>query len=211
EGLDYATDEDTTSRHSDPFSNRFDLGRDPISFVERQMTHASELLPKVVENTVKDGEGYQRARQAFGLLFSEYWRSALFAARFPGGVKVHRDHKGDKDARAPFQVVDSKTQRDAMDLLIESTFASPEYEADTLNHLGATRWNHWGIDEPMRLDYPIHETVARMQTMVVRQLLDSVTLSRILDNELKLKDENPYTLAEHLRRVYDGAFSEIKK
>jgi hypothetical protein len=210
EGLDYATDEDTDSLDADPFANRFDLGKDPISFVRRQMSHASELLPKVVENSVKEGDGYQRARQAFGLLFSEYWRSALFAARFPGGVKVHRDHKGDKDARAPFQVVDSKTQRGAMDLLVESTFASPEYEADTLNHLAATRWSHWGIDEPSRLDYPIHETVARMQTMVVRQLLDSMTLSRILDNELKLSEDDPYTLAEHLRRISDGTFSEIK-
>jgi hypothetical protein len=210
EGFDYATDEDTTSRHSDPFSNRFDLGKDPISFVERQMAHASELLPKVVEN-VQEGDGYQRARQAFGLLFSEYWRSALFASRFPGGVKVNRDHKGDADARPPFEVVDSQTQRKAMDLLIKSTFASPEYDSDTLNHLAATRWSHWGISEPARLDYPIHETVARMQGMVVRQLLDSTTLARVLDNELKLKEEDRYTLAEHLRRVSDGAFSELKQ
>ena len=209
-GLDYATDEDTDSRDSDPYSNRFDLGKDPIAFVRRQMSHASELLPDVVKNSVEDGDGYQRARQAFGLLFSEYWRSALFAARFPGGLRVHRDHKGDKDARAPFEVVDPETQRKAMDLLVESTFASPEYEAETLNHLAATRWSHWGISEPSRLDYPIHETVARMQSLVVRQLFDSLTLSRILDNELKVADGEPYTLAEHLRKIVDGAYSELK-
>ena len=208
-GLDYATDEDTDSLDSDPFTNRFDLGKDPIAFVRRQMEHASELLPKVVENSVEEGKGYQRARQAFGLLFSEYWRSALFAARFPGGVSVHRDHKGDKDARPPFAVVDAETQRKAMDLLVESTFASPTYDADVLNHLAATRWSHWGINETSRLDYPIHETVARMQTLVVRQLFDSTTLSRILDNELKAGSDDPYTLAEHVRRIVEGAFTEL--
>jgi hypothetical protein len=210
EGLDYATDEDTDSRDADPFSNRFDLGQNPIEFVRRQMDHAAELLPKVVDNTVAEGEGYQRARQAFGLLFSEYWRSALFATRFPGGVEVHRDHKGDPDARAPFEVLDAQTQRDAMDLVIESTFASPEYDAQTLNFLAATRWNHWGIDEPARLDYPIHETVARVQALVVRQLFDSTTLARIQDNELKVT-EDPYLLSEHLRRIVEGAYSEFAK
>ncbi len=59
-----------------------------------------KLMEKVLERSVDDGDGYQRARQAFGLLLSEYWRTAFFAARFPGGVQVHRDHKGDPK-RAP--------------------------------------------------------------------------------------------------------------
>ena len=70
----------------DPLSNRFDLGKDPLAFVRRQIQHADEMVPKVVEKAVSDGEGYQRARQAFGLLFREYWRAVLFASRFPGGV-----------------------------------------------------------------------------------------------------------------------------
>ncbi len=208
-GLDYATDEDTGSLDSDPFSNRFDLGSDPVAFARQQMEHASALLPKVVERSVEEGDGYQRARRAFGLLLSEYWRTALFASRLPGGVVVHRDHKGDENSRAPFEIVDPQSQRAAMDLLVESTFAAPSYDGDLLNHLAATRWNHWGLREPLRLDYPIHQTVARLQSMVLRQLFDSTALTRMQDNEVKVSsDEEAYTLAEHLRRIVEGAFTE---
>ncbi|MGD9853933.1 MAG: zinc-dependent metalloprotease [Planctomycetaceae bacterium] len=208
-GLDYATDEDTESLDSDPFSNLFDLGSDPVDFARQQMEHASALLPKVVERSVEDGDGYQRARQAFGLLLSEYWRTALFASRLPGGVVVHRDHKGGENARPPFQIVDAKSQRAAMDLLTQSVLASPQYDGDLLNHLAATRWSHWGLSEPTRLDYPIHETISRLQSAVLRQLFDSTTLRRLQDNEIKVAgDADAYTLAEHLRRIVEGVFTE---
>ncbi|MFG0332632.1 MAG: zinc-dependent metalloprotease, partial [Maioricimonas sp. JB049] len=209
-GLEYATDEDTRSFDSDPLSNRFDLGKDPLEFVARQMDHSSELIPKVVERSVKDGEGYQRARQAFGLLMSEYWRSALFAARFPGGVYVRRDHKSDKeDARPPFEVVEAAKQREATRLLLESALAAPEFDGSLLNYLAASRWNHWGVRDLARLDYPIHEIMGRMQGLVISQLLSARTLERLLDNEFKASgDEDVYTLAEHLRLVTDGVFSE---
>ncbi|MBX3438426.1 MAG: zinc-dependent metalloprotease [Planctomycetaceae bacterium] len=208
-GLDFATDEDTRNLDSDPYSNRFDLGSDPVVFAQQQMAHAADLLPKVVDRSVSEGEGYQRARQAFGLLLSEYWRTALFASRLPGGVIVNRDHKGDEKSRPPFQIVDAKAQRDAMDLLSKTVLASPSYDGQMLNHLAATRWSHWGINEPSRLDYPIHETIARMQGALLRQLFDSTTLRRLQDNEVKVAgDADAYTLAEHLRRIVDGVFTE---
>ncbi len=210
-GLDYATDEDTSGYSSDPLSNRFDLGKNPIAFAARQIKISNELLPQVIERSVKDGEGYQRARQAFGMLFSEYWRSARFAARYPGGVLVHRDHKGDKDGRAPFEIVDAKQQRAAMKLLSETVFGTPKYDAKVLNHLAATRWSHWGMRSYTRLDYSIHDYVSMMQSMIVSQLFDSLTLSRLQDGELKVAENaDSYTLAEHLRTLVDSIFTECK-
>ncbi|MEZ6147647.1 MAG: zinc-dependent metalloprotease [Planctomycetaceae bacterium] len=207
--LDYATDEDTGSLDSDPKSNRFDMGDDPIAFARRQMEQAMELIPKVVDRSVEDGDGYQRARQAFGLLLREYWRSALFVARLPGGVYVNRDHKGSEGARPPFQAVDADAQRKAMDLLVETTFAPPSFDGEILNYLSATRWSHWGINEPDRLDYPIHETIGRMHRIVLSELFDSTLLRRLQDGEFKVpNDTDVYTLAEHLDRIVDGAFSE---
>lgn len=208
-GHDYATDEDTRSIDPDPLTNRFDLGREPISFARRQMEHASELMSKVVDKSVKEGQGYQRARQAFGLLLSEYWQTAFFAARFPGGVHVHRDHKGDADARPPFQIVDAAQQREAMKLLVEHVFATPGYNGPMLNFLAASRWSHWGQRSLDRLDYPIHEITLRMQRQVLSQILSPSTLQRLQDNEVKLAmDADAYTLAEHLRLLVEGVFSE---
>jgi hypothetical protein len=170
---------------------------------------SQELLPLVVERAVKEGDGYQRARQAFGMLIREYWHSVALAARFPGGVQIHRDHKGDPNGRAPFTIVDAGKQREAMDLLAKHAFAAPSYNPQLLNQLAATRWRHWGVNEPSRLDYPIHDSISSAQSQIVNRLLSPLTLERLQDNELKVAPETEvYTLAEHLRRIVDAIYSE---
>lgn len=208
-GHDYATDEDTRSVDSDPLSNRFDLGKDPVRFAERQMTLSTDLLPKVVERSVEAGDGFQRARQMFGMLFSEYWRTAAYAARFPGGVHVYRDHKQEDGDRVPFEIVSAEQQRDAMKLLARTAFGTPEYDPRLLNSLAPSRWSHWGMQNLTRLDYPIHDVVSLMQEMLLAQLLDAYTLTRLHDSELKVPDDaDLYTLAEHLRKLVDALFTE---
>jgi len=209
--LEYGTDEDTRSIDPDPYSNRFDLGQDPLEFVRRQVELTTGLMPGVVDRATKEGEGYQKARQAFNLLFGEYRRALGFAARFPGGISVGRDHKGDKDGKAPFQVVDAAKQRDAMKLIAESAFAPPQIEGTSLNYLAVSRWSHWGTSDPIRVDYPIHDDVLAMQDGILGQLLNSMTLTRIADNEFKVpSDQDAYTLAEHLQTIVDSVFSEWK-
>ncbi len=208
-GLDYATDEDVEDTDPDPYANTFDLAKDPLAFIRRQMQHTEELIPLVVEKSVEEGEGYQRARQAFGLLVSEYWRAALLASRFPGGVAVHRDHKGAEDARPPLEIVDPAVQREAMQLVVASAFASPEYDGALLNHLAATNWNHWGLQPSSRTDYPVHRVVELFQSLMLTQLMNPATFERILDNEYKTPTEqDAYTLAEHLDALVSGVFTE---
>ncbi|MAT14944.1 MAG: hypothetical protein CMJ46_06710 [Planctomyces sp.] len=210
EGLQYATDEDTTYYNSDPLTNRFDLGQEPMSYVSRQMKLTSDLIPKVVDRASKEGQNYERVRTAFNLLFSEYWRSAVFAARYIGGVYVHRDHKGDSE-RPPFKVVEAEKQREAMKLLQESVFSSPSYDSKTLNYLGPSRWSHWGVNNLNRLDYPIHEQVQVMQKQILMHLFGGLTLSRLYENEKKVAAEDAiYSLAEHLQLLVDGIFAEWK-
>ncbi|HET6423887.1 MAG TPA: zinc-dependent metalloprotease [Planctomycetaceae bacterium] len=64
-GLDYATDEDTRRSDPDPLSNRFDLGKDPVAYAARQIKTTQEMLPKLMDRTVDNGDGYQKLRQAF--------------------------------------------------------------------------------------------------------------------------------------------------
>ncbi len=211
-GLDYGTDEDTRGTlDSDPTANRFDLGNDLNEFARRQMALTQEIMPELIKRSVQDGQGYQRARQAFGMLLSEYWRTALFAARLPGGIYVSRDHKGDPNARAPFRLVEPEKQRAAMKLLTETAFNPPAIPADLLNFLAPTRWSHWGINEPRRLDYPIHNTILLMQSRILGQLVNVTTMTRLYDSELKAPPEaDVYTLAEHVRLIVDGVFTEWK-
>src|SRR5579863_3809782 len=209
-GLDYATDEDTRLGDSDPLVNKFDFSKDPLEFARRQTKNSADLWSKVVERAVSDGDGYQRARQAFGMLLSEYWRTLAFVSRYPGGIYVHRDHKGDVNGRPPFKPVEAAKQRDAMKMLTELAFNLPALPPpDVLNALAATRWRHWGVRDVQRLDYPLHAQVEQMQSMILSQILSTPTLGRLHDSELKVAaDADAYTLAEHLRSIIDAIFTE---
>ena len=208
-GLDYATDEDVETGDPDPYVNTFDLAKDPLAFIRRQMQHAEELIPSVVEKSVDEGEGYQRARQAFGLLVNEYWRAALLASRFPGGLSVNRDHKGAENARPPLAIIEPAVQREAMELIVASAFASPEYDGTLLNHLAATNWSHWGLQPNTRADYPVHRVIEQFQSLMLTELISATTFERILDNEYKTSaDQDAYTLAEHLESLVAGVFTE---
>jgi hypothetical protein len=209
--LQYATDEDVFFG-TDPLVNLFDLGHNPMDFANRQMKLSTELMPKLLEKAVKKGEGYQKARQAFNKMFQEYWRTAQYAAKFPGGLLVNRDHDGDPNARAPFVMLDVKQQRDGMKLLAEHVFSAPKYDPKLLNYLPASHWLHWGMAFPFRLDYPIYETVGIMQEFILFDLLNSRTLNRLHDNELKVVgDGDRYTVSEHLRTLVEAIFSEWKE
>ena len=209
-GLDYSTDEDTKPNDPDPLSNRFDLSKDPIAHAQRQMALVNSLLPKLLDRTVENGEGYQRARQAFGVLIGEYYKSAQFVARFIGGVIVHRDHRGDNQLRPPFKLVDAAQQRAAMKQLAEQAFTVPTFDQATLNSLAGSRWRHWGVPELRRIDYPIHEQIAQFQDAILSRTLSSLTLNRIQDGEAKAAPgEDVYTLPEHLKSVIEAIFSEL--
>ena len=93
-GLAYATDEDTRGIDPDPLSNRFDLGKDPIAYAKLRAQLISELWPKVVDEVTKDGDGYQRARRAFGVLLGNHGTAMYFASRYVGGLYVNRDSQG---------------------------------------------------------------------------------------------------------------------
>jgi len=210
-GLDYLTDEDVRGTvDGDPLANRFDLGKDPLEFARQQIKATSELWPSVVKAAVKDGEGYQRARQAFSLLFMEYWRTQFFVSRLPGGIYTYRDHKGDPNGRPPFVLVEAAKQRDAMKLLNESAFKLPDLPVDVMNFLAVTRWSHWGLREPNRLDYPIHDQIGMMQGRVLGTVMSPETLSRLHDAALKVAPEaDLYSLDEHVKLVSSGLFTEI--
>lgn len=209
-GLDFGTDEDLFVQN-DPRTNLFDLGKNPEEYSRRRITLVQELLPKVVERSVSDGEGYQRARVAFGQLFREYWRNVAVAAPMVAGVYANRDHKADPNARPPLQIVEAAKQRDGMKLIIDQGFTVPTISPQVLNSLAASNWFHWGTFPPSRGDYPIHMAVLQQQSMFISYLLSPSTLARLQDSEVKVEAEaDVYTAAEHLKTIVDSAFSEFR-
>lgn len=211
--LAYSTDEDTRGIDSDPLSNRFDMGKDPVAYAKQQAQLVSELWPDIAKKLVKEGDGYQKARQGFSILLGTHARAMFFAARNISGIYVNRDHKGDTDARAPFVVVDAAKQRETLKLIEEQVLSDKPFQfpPELLNHLSTTRWSHWGVNSPSRLDYPIHDQIALWQARILYQMMNPLTLQRLHDSELKVAaDADAFTTAELLERLTAAVFSETK-
>ena len=210
--LSYATDEDTRGIDPDPFTNRFDLGKDPLEFAHRQSQLTASLMPTVVDRMTKEGDDYSQARQAFNVLLANYGRAMHFASRFIGGLDVSRSHKGDKDAAAPFRILEPAKQREALQLLKDHVFSDKPYEVDPqlYNLLAPSRWNHWGMPDTVRTDFPVHEVILMWQSRILQQLLSSLTLERLHDAELKTAaDREAFTAAELIEELTNIIFSEL--
>ena len=212
--LNYATDEDTRPLDPDPLANQFDLGSDPVEFARWRAELVGQLWPGLADRMTEEGEGYERVRRAFNILLSTHATSMSFAARFIGGVYVHRDHKGDPDGRPPFVVVEARRQREALELLQKEVFGTEAYQfpPELYNHLAPSKWSHWGVRSLDRVDYPVHEVILTWQDRILGQLLSSTTLSRLIDAELKVPpDQDAFTGAELLEELTAAIFRETEK
>ena len=215
--LAYATDEDTEWGDPDPFSNRFDLGSDPIEFARARAELVAQVMPGIVERMAgrdEDGSGgrYERVRQAFGVLLATHGQAMYNAARLVGGLTGSRSHKGDANARPPFTVVEVAKQREALDLLAAEMLGDKPFSFPPAlyNQLAASRWMHWGTSEVDREDYPVHEVILMWQDRVLGRLLDPLVLERIRDNELKVPaDQDALTTAELFERLGKAVMREV--
>jgi hypothetical protein len=215
--LAYATDEETEFGDPDPLSNRFDLGNDPLEFARSRAELVAQVMPVIADRMTakeKDGRagGYERVRQAFGVLLAAHGQAMYTASRLVGGLHTSRSHKGDANAPAPFRVVEPQKQRDALTLLEQQMFSAQPFTfpPELYNQLVATNWMHWGSNHPDREDYPVHDAILMWQSRVLGRLLNPLTLDRIRDSELKVPaDQDAFTTAELLDRLTKSIMAEV--
>ena len=210
--LKYATDEDTRSIDPDPEANRFDLGDNALEFAKQRAELMKELIPNLVDRVVKQGEDYTKARKSFNIILSQYGQAMFFAARYIGGLYTSRSHKGDKEGKPPFRVVEPKKQREALAMLEQQVFNDKPFQfpPELYNQLAATHWNHWGLTMPSRKDFPVHDVILMWQQRILSHLLSSITLERIHDTELKVPaNQDAFTTAELLDRLTKAVFAEV--
>ncbi|WP_231943658.1 zinc-dependent metalloprotease [Aeoliella mucimassa] len=210
--LVYSTDEDTRGIDPDPHSNRFDFSDNLIEYAQQEVQVVAETMPSIVDELVEDGEGYERARRAFGLLLSSHGKAVFFTSRYVGGVYVSRSHKGDANAPAPLELVPAERQREALKFVCENMFSAEpfNFSPEIYDKLAASHWSHWGVSETTRYDYPAHDAILMWQERVLEQLTSGLTLERIHDSELKTSpDTDMVTVAELLTSLTDAMYQEL--
>ncbi|PSQ78064.1 MAG: hypothetical protein BRD35_02205 [Bacteroidetes bacterium QH_7_62_13] len=208
----YGTDEDAQlgAYAVDPLTNAWELGSSPLTFAERRTELLRKVEPKLDDRLLAEGERYHRLREATTALLLERLRVLLPVTKTVGGMYVARDHKGSPDARPPFRPVPAEKQREAVDLLVDVAFSPDAFQFDSerLNKLAPDHHSHWGTERSLQIDYPVHEQVDRVQTVLLTELLHPARLERMIDNQMRVEGE-AYGPGDLLPRLTDAIWSEL--
>ncbi len=211
--LAYATDEDLYS-FLDPEVNAFDLSGDVLTYSQTQMDIARSMWDRLEKRYPIQGESYSEARDVFDTIFFSYFMNATNLPQYIGGQSFSRDRKGDVGGKLPFELVPAEKQRQALVALQKYVFdeAAFQFSPNLLNRLAPSRWRHWGSYIPIfRLDYPIHDRIFLLQSLVLADVLSGDRLNRLRDAELKSQPGQALTIPELFDTVQAGIWKEVVK
>ena len=215
--LAYGTDEDAfglSSKGIDPLCNTWDMASDPISYYNHQLDLVQKLWDNLLQNFEKKGNRFQKIRSVFSQGIGEYWSASKTAAKFIGGIYFSRNHIGDPNQKNPLVVVEPSKQREALHFINNRIFHKDAFNFDQnlLNKLSPERNDDfrdyvWRMD---RLDYPIHTVIKRIQANALYSIFHPRRILRLQDNELRVLDENPFTMVELFNTVNTMIWEELE-
>ncbi len=212
--LPYGTDEDTWG--PDPLARRFDYGADPLDYAESQIRLIAHLRGEIVDRVVKDGESWQKARDAYLLLLGRQVNTLSIASNWLGGSYVNRDRKGDPGGRNPVTVVETAKQRRALQFVIDNAFSDQAYglTPELLARMTVDKWWDEGgfnrlFEDP---SWPVHDRIMGIQAAVLTMVMNPTTLRRVYDNEYRIPaGEDALTLPEIIYGVTDAIWAELEQ
>ncbi|MFZ6758102.1 zinc-dependent metalloprotease [Undibacterium sp. Ji50W] len=182
--LAYGTDEDSMGTLvSDPDVNVFDLGSDPLTYIQKRLTISRELWDKLQTRQLKAGDSYESLRRSFEYGFGQFARTVPLATKYVGGTTFLRDHAG--TGRATFTPVPVERQRQALKLVSDSLFTAKSFvfTPELLSRLGVDHFQRAG-----RSDISISARLLGLQTAALDQLMSDVVAQRMLNTAEKLRD-----------------------
>jgi hypothetical protein len=213
--LVYGTDEETGG--PDPRARKYDFTKEPLDYANNQIELVQKHRKGLTEKFVKDGESWARARHGYELSLSLQLRSVSMMANWLGGALTSRALKGDKDSGRPVEVVSVEQQKAALKFVIENTFFDDAFglSPELLAHLSVDKWLDGGSSFSAfshEATYPVHDTIMGIQASTLTMVMNSTTLRRIYDNELRLPaDQEALTLPEVLESLTDAIWQELEK
>lgn len=206
--LQYSTDEDTTG--PDPLARRYDFSKNPLDFAKEQAQLIERFRKKLMDDYVKKGDSWTKAREGYELTLSLQSRNTGMMANWVGGAFVNRDKKGDSNERLPISVVPAADQRNALKFVLETTFRDASYalSPELLARLTKDFMDGQFGGDPT---WPVHDRILSMQSATLTQLMNPSTLRRVYDNEFRVAaDQDALTLPELLNVVTSEIWSELE-
>lgn len=181
-----------------------DMSADPVAYAADRIEMVNGLMDGVLEKYgSREGESYQRLRDAFNVLFGQHRTQAGVMSRQIGGVYRDRSFIGQEGGGIPFTPVPVEVQKNAMESLNRYLFAPDAFESshEVYSYLQIQRrgFNFMGSNE----DPDIHQMVLASQRNVLGHLLHHNTLQRITNSRLY---GNTYPVSEVIADLTLGIF-----
>ncbi|MCP4685511.1 MAG: DUF5117 domain-containing protein [bacterium] len=216
-GLIYHTDYDTygtSMKGVDPRANIWDLGDDPIAFLEHEIGLSQEIWNNLITEFEKPGERYHKIRNVFNTSLAPYTRASLVVPKFVGGLYVNRYHVGDAEGVLPFEVVPASEQRRAVKFLRDHLFSADvlDLPSDLINKLQDDDMSDFTGHHYRRasMDFPLHRRVLTIQNSALSRLYSPYVVHRMLNNLKRFKPgEDRYTMYDLFADVRRSIWGEI--
>jgi hypothetical protein len=210
--LAYSTDFDTSG--PDPLARRYDFSKDPLEYCESRMRLARHQRERILDEFVKDGDSWGRARRGYAITLGGQTGSISMMANWVGGTFVNKDHKGDEGARKPLEPVAADVQRKALKFVVDNAFQDEAFglTPELMQHMTMEKWSDpddWmsAYDDAT---YPVHDQIMGVQGSALSMLLSPSTLRRVYDNELMIPaDQDALTVAEVMETISGSIWNEL--
>jgi len=211
DGLTWLGDEYADS--IDPYVTRFDLGADPLAYWTRMGEVSHDLLMKLPETSLKQGEGYYSFTRDFESLIGMYARSSNELTRFIGGVRHSAAFPNDPGAKRPIVNIAGKTQRAALDQIVKMVFVPSALDLPKSYFKNLTINPKGEFIELMigaQSDYPARDLISGIQTSTLASILESGILGRVINAEYEAeKGEDVLTLVQLFATLKSAVWSEV--
>lgn len=204
--LAFGSDLEAAGFNTDPAVNSYDLGSDPLAYVQRRLAMSRDLWDRLERRTLKPGESFDSLRRGFENGYQQYARTLPLAVKYIGGVSYVHDHAG--TGRAAFTPVSLARQRAALQLITGSLF-----KADSLHFSPAlvSRLTPEPFEMTARPDVSVGARVLALQTAALDQLMADAVATRLIDSQEKLTDKWQVLSLDELYGSLQGAiWSELK-
>ena len=213
-GLAYCTDYDLYNAYAvDPYANTWDLGNDPLAYSEHQVKLIQDLWSNTLSKFEKPGVSYEKIRRVFSRGMRYYRYSALYAARYIGGLIHNKNYVGAEGGTIPFTPVSASEQKRAMNFLRDKIFAANAFNvsSDMLNRLQHTRKQNFRTSlYGSPIAYPWHQYILSIQNTALNILYNPRTLGRLVNNlDRYKKGEERYTMHDMFRDTRRAIWGEI--
>jgi len=211
--LAFSSDEEATAA-LDPDSSRFDLGSDPLVYLQKRLVISQELWQRLQTKRLKPGESYDVLRRTFDAGFRQVSRSAALTAKYVGGVHYVRDFAGTQNL--PLTPVPPAKQRAALNLIATGVFAvdSFQFKPEFLRSMGVDYLDiglRGSGSAQFNPDFSLRRRVLGLQAGVLNTLLSDTVLARLQDSEIKVSQaDQALTLNELFAVLRDSIWSELK-